>query len=237
MAWFHTFFDKEYVEMLRVRRSNSVTSIEAKFIQKHLRLRKGKNVLDAPCGFGRHALKFARFGCNVTGVDLSKAMLAARKRHTRISYERMDIRRMKFVEKFDGIFSSSNGYFSDRDNRKLLKTFAKALKPGGRAMLWTFSVKERAAKPESRSWAKHGGRYIFSEQKFNLRTGLYEAKWYVWRAGFQKPWMRKVQVRGYSVATWRRDLKNAGLKLIAAMPKPTSDGDGVGLALLAEKPR
>ena len=51
------------------------TSAEVEFIVQELALSKGDSVLDMGCGTGRHSIELARFGCKVTGVDLSEGML------------------------------------------------------------------------------------------------------------------------------------------------------------------
>jgi cyclopropane fatty-acyl-phospholipid synthase-like methyltransferase len=38
-------------------------------------LEAGTRVLDAPCGFGRHSVEFARRDCDTTGVDFSDTEL------------------------------------------------------------------------------------------------------------------------------------------------------------------
>src|SRR2546428_11026538 len=38
-------------------------------------LKPGARVLDSPCGFGRHAVAFARLGYKVTGVDFNETEL------------------------------------------------------------------------------------------------------------------------------------------------------------------
>jgi SAM-dependent methyltransferase len=115
---------------------------EAWFIKKALRLRKRQKVLDAPCGAGRIAFHLAREGCAVTGVDLRAQFVNRARRRFRSKgllgeFQVMDLRKLDFKEKFDGIFNwgGSFGYFSDEENLELLRRYARALRPGGRLLI------------------------------------------------------------------------------------------------------
>lgn len=98
----------------------------------------GARILDAPCGFGRHSVEFARRGYRVTGVDFNETEVArARESAARAKVEVglfcQDMRDMEFAGAFDlavNLFSSI-GYFSDDEDRLLLDRFWRALVPGG----------------------------------------------------------------------------------------------------------
>src|SRR5262249_48599031 len=69
-------------------------------------LESGMRVLDAPCGFGRHSVEFARRGCDTTGVDFSETELgrarkAAGEASVAVVLECQDIRDMEFSSEFD----------------------------------------------------------------------------------------------------------------------------------------
>lgn len=112
---------------------------EARFILKHLKLKKGSALLDLCCGPGRHAVEFAKKGLAVTGYDFSgeylrEAAARAKKKKTALRLVRGDMRRLKFRGEFDAVVSlfSSFGYFQRfADDIKTLKGVARALKPGG----------------------------------------------------------------------------------------------------------
>ena len=235
MAWFQKFFDQDYVEILRDKRPSAITRREVASLSRSLRLKPGQHLLDAPCGFGRHAREFVRRGVRVTGVDLSRAMLGAARPHPRIEYRRLDLRKLDYVERFDAIYSSSNGYFTDRENRDVLRRMARALKHGGRIALWTFSKDEKARDPKGRRWTRYGPIYVLNEYDYAVRRGLYRATWTRWRVGRATPRIDRIRIRGYSVPAWRSMFRAAGLRLIASGPKPTTDGEGYGLQLIGTK--
>lgn len=130
---------------------------------RRLHMRRGAHVLDVPCGFGRHALVLARRGYRVTGVDISAELLAQaragcgggsrslrpgtssrvpgstqRNRLLRMpEFIRGDMRRLRFRGQFDLVLNlfTSFGYFGDRDDQRVLESFYRALRPGGRAVI------------------------------------------------------------------------------------------------------
>ena len=62
---------------------------EVKGIIDILKIKPNAEILDMPCGYGRHCKVFADKGYKVTGVDLSKNLLMIAKKkfaHKNISY-------------------------------------------------------------------------------------------------------------------------------------------------------
>jgi SAM-dependent methyltransferase len=88
--------------------------------------------LDLCCGEGRHALRLAALGYNVTDVDQSDLVAPAGFR-----FIRRDMRGLHDFGPFDGVISmwQSFGYFSDTENRQLLRSIASQLNPCGRLVL------------------------------------------------------------------------------------------------------
>ena len=237
MAWFHSFFDADYAAILMARRPSNVTRIEVDALERALALKPGAHICDIPCGTGRHAREFARRGYQVTGVDLSRAMLAEATPHRRVTYRHADMRTFADREIYDAIFHSSSGYFSDRGNLDVIRRMGRALKPGGRLAMWTFSTTERARQPNGKTWNHWDGRYVLQEHTYDVAKQVFAATWLVWRVGQTKPSVRRVRVRGYSVRQWRDLIEQAGLRVHQIGPKPSSDGDGDGLQVVAMKPR
>jgi SAM-dependent methyltransferase len=132
------FFEESWPKISQGFESEAAAETEIEWILGHVRLRPGSDVLDAPCGFGRHSLALARRGFRVTGVDLSETELGrARARAgaggVALRLVEQDMRDMEFSGEFDlalNLFSSI-GYFSDDEDRLLLDRFCTALRPGG----------------------------------------------------------------------------------------------------------
>jgi len=94
---------------------------------------KTHRLLDFGCGTGRHCVQFAQRGFDVTGVDLSDAMLArARSRveqaklSSKIDFSRGDIRTFVSDQKCDAVLMNFNvlGYMASNDD--LLAAFSNA---------------------------------------------------------------------------------------------------------------
>ena len=108
-----------------------------------LELPAGARILDVPCGQGRHAHLLAEAGFDVDGLDYSAALLdKARERGTgaRLRYTRGDMRRLpaRWTRRFDAVVNlfTSFGFFTDpADDRRVIREFARVLKPGG-TLVW-----------------------------------------------------------------------------------------------------
>lgn len=97
------------------------------------------DVLDMPCGPGRHALPLARVGHRVTAVDITPSYLEELRGHAvdgelDIDIVQADMREFVRPEAFDLALNlyHSFGYFDDKeDDRRVLRNFATSLRPGG----------------------------------------------------------------------------------------------------------
>ena len=100
-------------------------------------------VLDVPCGQGRHAHLLAEAGFDVTGLDYSTELLKrakARGTGTHLRYQRGDMRALPagWTASFDAVLNlfTSFGFFTHpADDARVVREFARVLKPGG-ALLW-----------------------------------------------------------------------------------------------------
>jgi demethylmenaquinone methyltransferase/2-methoxy-6-polyprenyl-1,4-benzoquinol methylase len=94
------------------------------------------NVLDVACGTGDMVVELQKHGCNVTGVDLSKEMMAiARQKAPAATYMLADAERLPFP---DGAFDAVTCAFGVRNFVHLeqgLKEMLRVLKPGGRMVI------------------------------------------------------------------------------------------------------
>ena len=69
--WPVAFFDDDYLKMYLPQFTPERTEQEVDFIEAALALAPGDAVLDLACGFGRHAIRMAKRGFRVTGVDFN----------------------------------------------------------------------------------------------------------------------------------------------------------------------
>jgi SAM-dependent methyltransferase len=181
------FFEESWPKISQGFESESEAEREIEWILSHVRPPAGAAVLDAPCGFGRHALALARRGFAVTGVDLSETELArARERAqaaaVRLTLVRQDMRDMEFSEQFDlalNLFSSI-GYFSEDEDQLLLERFCTALRPGGVFVLDTRNRDHfiRHVTPEE-TYRLPDGTSVRIKNTLDMRTSRVHGEWWV----------------------------------------------------------
>ena len=111
---------------------------DVRFLVDALKLDRPMRILDLACGHGRHTIRLAELGHQVTGVDITKPFLdlaekTAAEKGLEVEFIHQDMRDISFVEQFDRafIFFTAFGYFEEGDNLEVLKRVARALKPGG----------------------------------------------------------------------------------------------------------
>ncbi|WP_131739043.1 class I SAM-dependent methyltransferase [Actinomadura roseirufa] len=108
-----------------------------------LRVAPGTRVLDLGCGPGTYTIPLARRGAEVTGVDLSAALLdraskAASEAGVDVRLVRADMREFVEPDRFDLVISmyTSFGLFDDHDeNMRVLRNARACLAPGGRLLI------------------------------------------------------------------------------------------------------
>ena len=105
-----------------------------------LELSETAEVLDAPCGWGRHTNRLAARGYRMTGLDNNALLLDRARRDASATgahpeYVEGDLRRLPFPDaRFDAVFNwrTSFGFFDDDGNQSQLREFSRVLRPGGR---------------------------------------------------------------------------------------------------------
>jgi SAM-dependent methyltransferase len=136
--WWKEAFGQIYLDAWKSIYSDARAKEESSFLFKELRLKKDAALLDAPCGWGRHSIEFSKFGLKVTGLDYSPVLLNAARKQARIekvttTFKKTDLRSFQSQEKFDAvvILGNSFGYFTDKENEKVIKNFSQVTKKGG----------------------------------------------------------------------------------------------------------
>jgi SAM-dependent methyltransferase len=187
------FFREAWPQISQSVESGTDAASDVQWITGAAELEAGARVLDAPCGFGRHSVEFARRGCETTGVDFSETELgrarkAAGEAGVSLTLACQDIRDMEFSSEFDlavNLFSSI-GYFSDDEDRLVLDRFWRALKPGGAFVVDTRNRDQcvRSLPPEERM--RRGSSTIRVENEFDPTTSRWRARWWRLKRGSAK---------------------------------------------------
>jgi trans-aconitate methyltransferase len=100
-----------------------------------LDLQGSESVLDLGCGDGALTEQIAQLvpQGEVVGIDASQGMIDAARRRERggLSFRRIDINELDFVERFDVVFSNATLHWV-KDHCRLLHNVRRALRAGGR---------------------------------------------------------------------------------------------------------
>ena len=141
---------------------------------------EGGDLLDVPCGFGRHSLPLARAGYRVTGVDRSQVLLdeaarrAAGERGPR--YVRADYRELPLPDaSFDAALNlfTSLGYLGDEEDTRVLAEIRRVLRPEGRLVIETMHRDWLARHFQENRWMRVGeGRLMLEQVSFDPASGV-----------------------------------------------------------------
>jgi SAM-dependent methyltransferase len=149
----------------------------------------GMRVLDVACGTGGVALRAARAGADVVGIDISadqltKARRAASSEGLAIQFDEGDCQRLPYADaEFDGVVSAFGAIFAP-DHERTAAELARVCRPAGRLALtawpadeWT-QVHARAGRTsiedaDAREWSKeeHVRALLGDAFELELQTG------------------------------------------------------------------
>jgi SAM-dependent methyltransferase len=140
----------------------------------------GGDLLDVPCGFGRHAVPLARAGYRVVGVDRSETLLAEAQRRAGgerwPKLTRADYRKLPFAEgSFDVAINlfSSLGYLGDDADTAVLGEIGRVLRPGGRLVIETMHRDLLVREFREQDWELLGaGRLLLQQRTFDPASGV-----------------------------------------------------------------
>jgi ubiquinone/menaquinone biosynthesis C-methylase UbiE len=140
----------------------------------------GAEVLDVPCGFGRHAVALGAAGYHVTGVDRSEALLAeARRRAGEAAWPRFahaDYRELPFADaSFDGALNlfSSLGYLGDEEDVRVLAEIRRVLRPDARLVVETMHRDALVLRWAEQDWRMVGeGRLLLEQRTWDPGSGV-----------------------------------------------------------------
>jgi ubiquinone/menaquinone biosynthesis C-methylase UbiE len=175
-AFFGDFYLRAYADDVRQGEAER----QARAAAKLARCPPEGELLDVPCGFGRHSLPLAAAGYRVVGVDRSEVLLAEARRRAgdggSPKLVRADYRELPFEdESFDAALNlfTSLGYLGDEADTNVLGEIRRVLRPGARLVVETLHRDLLVRGFRERDWTLLGeGRLLVEQRTFDATAGV-----------------------------------------------------------------
>ncbi len=216
--WWESYFDAQYLLEYEPIFSPARDRADVVRLIDVLGLPAGERLLDVPCGQGRHAHLLTEAGFDVTGVDYSKHLLdVARKRGTgpTLRYVQADMRTLpaRWTGRFAAVLNlfTSFGFFMDpADDVRVVREFARVLRPNG-VLLWHGGSRDGVmARFLSRDWWKsENGTMVAHERTFDPLSGILTIRSH-W-SGKRASGEREHRIRLYTASRLAEICQSAGL--------------------------
>ena len=214
---FEGVFNEDYLYFYEDILTADKTREDVETIVEVLELSSGAEILDCPCGHGRIANALAERGFSVTGLDASEFFLdharrGAGERGVDVEYVQGDMRDLPWHDRFDGLVNwfTSFGYFSDEQNKSVLREFRDALKPGGKLVLETQNITRILLNPRPQHVVERNGDLMLDEWKLDVENARFITSRTVVRDGRTRK--THFVVRWFSVPELRAWLEGAGFE-------------------------
>jgi len=209
----------------------------------------GARILDLACGRGWLTIPLALRGFQVTGLDLSAALLnrakqAAGQAGTTIEWVRGDMRHLPgtWRDYFDFVtFTLSEfGCFSDQsENQQVLNEVARVLKGDGRFLLDIVVNRDGLVNQGNTiNYLEGNGFFVVQEWSLDLLTGIHKRifRWYDQGQLQETQW----QIQTYTPPEVKQMFEQAGFQVLGAYSSLSGKAlsrDSEGMTFLAQKMR
>jgi SAM-dependent methyltransferase len=177
-----TLFDELYLRTYMRLERGADDEQEALGAMALAGVQPGADVLDAPCGYGRHSVVLAGEGYRVVGVDRSPVLLDEARRRAGDGewpqWVRADHRELPFEDgSFDAALNlfSALGYRGEEGDRRTLGELRRVLRPGGGLVVETMHRDRLMRIYQRRGWDPlPDGDVLLEERTFDYAAGEIE---------------------------------------------------------------
>lgn len=243
--WWEELFTEDYFRTLpRLEREQVRTEVD--WIEHALGTESGASILDLACGAGHHAAELALRRYDVTGLDLSAAMLgraaeSANALGASVKWAQADMAQMEFEESFDAAYcvGTSFGLFDDERNAEVARRLHRALKPHGTFLLQVLNRDHVIQRQPAMAWFEGDACVCMEDTSFNFITSRLNVKrTMIFDDGRQRE--IEYSVRLYSLHELGQVLHQAGFRILEVSGHPRTPGAFFGassreLIILAQK--
>ncbi|MGM0688740.1 MAG: class I SAM-dependent methyltransferase [Bacillota bacterium] len=135
---------EKYDSWYATKMGSFVDEVETKTAFDLYRPQPGEITLDAGCGTGNFSIKLAKYGCRITGIDISEDMLEIARRKAeakrlQIAFLKQDVTDIGFEDNgFDGVVSMAAVEFIP-NFRRAFKEIKRVVRPGGKILIGTIT--------------------------------------------------------------------------------------------------
>ena len=174
------FFSDFYLRAYGDDESQGEAQAQALAAARFARCPPGGDLLDVPCGFGRHSVPLARADYRVVGVDRSESLLAEAQRRAGgerwPKLVRADYRELPLAdESFDAALNlfTSLGYLGDEQDTRVLAEIGRVLRRGARLVIETLHRDLLVRTFREQDWRLLGeGRLLLEQRTFDAGSGV-----------------------------------------------------------------
>ena len=182
--WTDDFFEAQFGTVMATR-SPEMTRKQVDFIVEKTGIRPGASVLDACCGYGRHAIELAKRGYRVVGIDrfgnyLDEARKQAASEGVRVEFIQMDVRELAFDRQFDLVINmwTSFGFFNDETNASIMASLSDRLVDSGKLFVELVNRDWIVKNFQPRGWWPADENLIVIEKReIDLKTSVISSVW------------------------------------------------------------
>lgn len=222
MEWFEDLYNRQIYFDLYAEEDTRLAKSEVESILHLLHLQAGHTILDAGCGYGRHAVELAKRGFRVTGIDLAAKQIEAAVRNAsdagvEVNFILGDLREMQFQDEFDlvlNLFLTFGFFEEEAENQKMLERMVSALRPGG-VLLMDLWNREKMIRDFSAIQVEERPGRIKIEKHWQFDAWNGRLNWeneVTFPDGRKEKWTHSV--RAYTLVELRKMLERAGMQLM-----------------------
>jgi ubiquinone/menaquinone biosynthesis C-methylase UbiE len=217
MGSWDSVFDETYLQTYLSHASDERSREQALAAAALADVDPGSEILDCPCGFGRHAIPLAEVGYTVTGLDRSPTQLAEaatrRGEGDNPRFLRGDYRQLPVDDaSFDAVLTlfSSLGYLERAEDVGVLRELRRVLRPGCALIVETAHRDAFARGAQRQSWEHlSDGSLYLEERTWDWSAGTIDTyRLIVSPTGerIERPYVLRI----YSAKDWIEMLREAG---------------------------